>query len=57
MKHLHPLPCAESSSSRCTLVGVLTEQHFPLSSHLYFFAMSFWLLNTNINAFISGAEL
>lgn len=54
IKHLHPPPYAESSSPHCTLVGGLTEQHFPLSSCLYFSAMS---LNTNINAFISGAEL
>lgn len=57
MKHSHPLPSAESSSPHRTLVGELTEQHFPLSSHVCFSAMSFWSLSTNINAFISEAEL
>lgn len=36
MKHSHPLPYAESSSPHRTLVGELTEQHFPLSSRVFF---------------------
>lgn len=57
MKHSHPLPYAESSSPHRTLVRGLTAQHFPLSSRVCFSAVSFWPLSTNINAFISGAEL
>lgn len=56
MKHLHPLPCAEFSFPHCTLVGDSQNSTFP-SPVISIFLLSFWSLNTNINAFISGAEL